>query len=87
MDAMANTLLFGCDCVGVGAIHYLPCYSVERGGPAIKVKNVFCIREEDTGVMWEHSDYGLRGLSFATRSRRVFVGLYCTLVSYSRCSF
>ncbi|KIK71526.1 hypothetical protein GYMLUDRAFT_149303 [Collybiopsis luxurians FD-317 M1] len=80
MGTMANELALGCDCVG--QIHYLPGAYVSHSGAAIVIKNVICIHEEDSGVLWKHTDYRPGGRSQTTRRRRLVVSMVCTLANY-----
>ncbi|KAH0591412.1 Peroxisomal primary amine oxidase [Termitomyces sp. J132] len=80
MGTMANELSLGCDCLG--QIHYLPgAYVSNNGTPAI-IKNVICIHEEDSGVLWKHTDYRPGGRSQTVRRRRLVVSMVCTLANY-----
>ncbi|KAJ7572011.1 copper amine oxidase [Mycena floridula] len=80
MGTMANELTLGCDCVG--QIHYLPGSFVAHDGSAIVIKNVICIHEEDSGVLWKHTDYRPGGRSQSVRRRRLVVSMVCTLANY-----
>ncbi|KAF9072114.1 peroxisomal copper amine oxidase [Rhodocollybia butyracea] len=80
MGTMANELSLGCDCVG--QIHYLPGSYVSHSGAAVVIKNVICIHEEDSGVLWKHTDYRPGGRSQTTRRRRLVVSMVCTLANY-----
>ncbi|SJL15663.1 related to peroxisomal amine oxidase (copper-containing) [Armillaria ostoyae] len=80
MGTMANELSLGCDCVG--QIHYLPGSYVAHDGSAVIVKNVICIHEEDSGVLWKHTDYRPGGRGQTVRRRRLVVSMVCTLANY-----
>ncbi|KAL0951982.1 hypothetical protein HGRIS_008635 [Hohenbuehelia grisea] len=80
MGTMANELSLGCDCLG--QIHYLPGAFVNHAGTATIIKNVICIHEEDTGVLWKHTDYRPGGRSQTVRRRRLVVSMVCTLANY-----
>ncbi|KAF5383968.1 hypothetical protein D9757_006915 [Collybiopsis confluens] len=80
MGVMANELSLGCDCVG--QIHYLPGAYVAHSGAATVIKNVICIHEEDSGVLWKHTDYRPGGRSQTARRRRLVVSMVCTLANY-----
>ncbi|KAF8808159.1 peroxisomal copper amine oxidase [Phlegmacium glaucopus] len=80
MGTMANELSLGCDCLG--QIHYLPGAFIAHDGSAIVIKNVICIHEEDSGVLWKHTDYRPNGRSQTVRRRRLVVSMVCTLANY-----
>ncbi|KAF8899406.1 peroxisomal copper amine oxidase [Infundibulicybe gibba] len=80
MGTMANELSLGCDCLG--QIHYLPGCFVAHDGSSINIKNVICIHEEDSGVLWKHTDYRPGGRSQTVRRRRLVVSMVCTLANY-----
>ncbi|KAL0571658.1 peroxisomal copper amine oxidase [Marasmius crinis-equi] len=80
MGTMANELSLGCDCLGT--IHYLPGAYVGHNGKAIIIKNVICIHEEDSGVLWKHTDYRPGGRGHTARRRRLVVSMVCTLANY-----
>ncbi|KAF9016190.1 peroxisomal copper amine oxidase [Hymenopellis radicata] len=80
MGTMANELSLGCDCLG--QIHYLPGAYVAHDGNAVVIKNVICIHEEDSGVLWKHTDYRPGGRSQTVRRRRLVVSMVCTLANY-----
>jgi len=46
------------------------------------IKNVICIHEEDSGVLWKHTDYRPGGRSQTVRRRRLVVSMVCTLANY-----
>lgn len=77
---MANDLSLGCDCLG--QIHYLPGCFAANDGKAIVIDNAICIHEEDSGVLWKHSDYRPGGRSRAVRRRRLVISMVCTLANY-----
>ncbi|THU79486.1 hypothetical protein K435DRAFT_823888 [Dendrothele bispora CBS 962.96] len=80
MGTMANELSLGCDCLG--KIHYLPgSYTSHSGNPVI-IKNVICIHEEDSGVLWKHTDFRPGGKTKTVRRRRLVVSMVCTLANY-----
>ncbi|KAG5336846.1 hypothetical protein C0989_011784 [Termitomyces sp. Mn162] len=80
MGMMANELSLGCDCLG--QIHYLPGAYVSNNGTPAVIKNVICIHEEDSGVLWKHTDYRPGGRSQTVRRRRLVVSMVCTLANY-----
>ncbi|KAF9055822.1 peroxisomal copper amine oxidase [Panaeolus papilionaceus] len=80
MGTMANELSLGCDCLG--QIHYMPGVFVSHSGNPFVIKNVICIHEEDSGVLWKHSDYRPGGRSHTVRRRRLVISMVCTLANY-----
>lgn len=52
---LANSLALGCDCLG--SIEYMDGIFSKHDGSIETVKNAICIHEEDTGIMWKHTDY------------------------------
>ncbi|KAF7321429.1 Amine oxidase [Mycena kentingensis (nom. inval.)] len=80
MGIMANELSLGCDCLG--QIHYLPGAHVKHDGTAQIIQNCICIHEEDSGVLWKHTDYRPGGRSQTVRRRRLVVSMVCTLANY-----
>lgn len=80
MGTMACELSLGCDCLGT--IHYMPGSYVSHSGKAFVIKNVICIHEEDSGVLWKHSDYRIGGRGHTVRRRRLVVSMVCTLANY-----
>ncbi|KAF8633538.1 hypothetical protein AX15_001342 [Amanita polypyramis BW_CC] len=80
MGTMANELSIGCDCVG--HIQYLPGTFIGDAGNPVTIKNVICVHEEDSGVLWKHTDYRVGGRSQTVRRRRLVVSMVCTLANY-----
>ncbi|KAF5336735.1 hypothetical protein D9758_016270 [Tetrapyrgos nigripes] len=87
MGTMANELSLGCDCVG--KIAYLPGTYTSHSGAPVVIKNAICIHEEDSGVLWKHSDYRFFGQGDretaggkTVRRRRLVVSMVCTLANY-----
>jgi primary-amine oxidase len=75
----ANSLVLGCDCLG--EIRYLDAaFATERGRP-YQVRNAVCIHEEDTGVIWRHTDIGA-GTNEVRRGRRLVVSSFATAGNY-----
>lgn len=77
---LANSLSLGCDCLG--SIQYLDGHFVKHDGSVETVKNAVCIHEEDTGLMWKHSDYRPGGPSHNVRGRKLVISMVCTVANY-----
>lgn len=77
---LANPLALGCDCLG--SIQYLDGHFVRHDGSVETVKNAICIHEEDTGLMWKHSDYRPGGHSKNVRGRKLVMSMVCTVANY-----
>ncbi len=55
---------------------------VGNSGNPVVIKNVICVHEEDSGVLWKHTDYRKGGRSQTVRRRRLVVSMVCTLANY-----
>jgi primary-amine oxidase len=55
---------------------------VGNAGNPVVIKHVICIHEEDSGLLWKHTDYRVGGRSHAVRRRRLVVSMVCTLANY-----
>lgn len=77
---LANSLSLGCDCLG--SIAYLDGFNTKHDGTVEMVKNAICIHEEDTGLMWKHSDYRTGGHAHNVRGRRLVISMVCTVANY-----
>lgn len=76
---MANSLVLGCDCLGV--IRYLDADLADSRGRPITIKNAICVHEEDAGLLWKHTDWRT-GQSESRRSRRLSVSFIATVGNY-----
>ncbi|WP_295010270.1 primary-amine oxidase [uncultured Microbacterium sp.] len=74
----ANHLALGCDCLGV--IRYLDGYVADDRGNPVRIPNVICMHEEDTGILWKHTN--LEGRSDVRRARRFVVSYFSTIGNY-----
>lgn len=74
----ANHLELGCDCLGV--IRYLDGHVADDHGHPVRIPNVICMHEEDTGILWKHTD--LAGRSDVRRARRFVVSYFSTIGNY-----
>jgi primary-amine oxidase len=55
---------------------------IGQDGHAIHVKRAICIHEEDSGLLWKHTDYRPGGRAHAVRSRRLVISMICTVANY-----
>ena len=79
IGAMANSLVHGCDCLG--AIHYFDgVVSGVDGSPQV-IKNAICMHEEDTGILWKHTDFRT-GHTDVRRGRKLIVSFIATVGNY-----
>lgn len=74
----ANQLELGCDCKG--SIQYLDAWIHEKDGRPKLMRNVVCIHEEDSGMLWKHSD--MRGSPEVRRARRLAISSVHTVGNY-----
>ena len=73
LGGYANSLELGCDCVG--DITYLDAVRRrQRRRAYASIPQAICIHEEDTGILWKHSD-NWNGSSDSRRNRRLVVSL------------
>lgn len=79
LGRLANSLVLGCDCLGV--IHYFDAVLVSEEGHPYTVERVICMHEEDYGILWKHHD--MHGQTDVTRrSRRLVVSFIATVGNY-----
>lgn len=74
----ANSLALGCDCLGV--IHYFDGFVADDHGNPVRIPQVVCMHEEDSGVLWKHTEPGTRGE--VRRNRRLVVSYFATIGNY-----
>ncbi|CAF3395146.1 unnamed protein product [Rotaria socialis] len=79
MGLLTNSLVLGCDCLG--EIRYLDAILNNNRGQALLVKNAICIHEEDTGILWKHSEFVYQR-SQCRRARRLVVSCIITVGNY-----
>jgi primary-amine oxidase len=79
LGLMANSLRLGCDCLGT--IRYLDAHVADGQGRVVSLQNAICVHEEDSGMLWKHTDWRT-GLSEMRRSRRLTVSMIATLGNY-----
>jgi primary-amine oxidase len=76
---LANTLALGCDCLGT--IRYFDGHLADNHGRVVTIKNAICLHEEDSGMLWKHTDWRT-GQSEARRSRRLAVSMIANVGNY-----
>jgi len=79
LGGFANSLELGCDCVG--DITYLDAVMADNAGEVRTVPQAICIHEEDTGILWKHTD-SWNGSSESRRNRRLVVSFFVTVGNY-----
>ncbi|WP_380173689.1 primary-amine oxidase [Kineococcus sp. DHX-1] len=75
----ANALELGCDCVG--EITYLDATVADEHGNPRVLPNAVCIHEEDSGILFKHTDLWA-GSSTVRRQRRLVVSFFTTIGNY-----
>jgi len=76
----ANALRLGCDCLG--EIAYLDAVLADDLGNPETLPNAVCVHEEDTGLLWKHTNI-FDGLTVdSRRSRRLVISYIATLGNY-----
>ncbi|KAK3381734.1 copper amine oxidase [Podospora didyma] len=76
---MANSLSLGCDCKG--SIHYLDAHFPTQAGGVRTIKNAICIHEEDSGILFKHTDFRDDSV-IVTRGRKLIVQQIFTAANY-----
>jgi len=79
IGTMANSLRLGCDCLGT--IRYFDADLSDSRGRPITIKNAICLHEEDSGLLWKHTDWRTNQCE-TRRSRRLVVSLIATVGNY-----
>lgn len=79
IGVLANSLELGCDCLG--AIHYFDAALNRIDGSAYTIKNAVCLHEEDTGLLWKHTDFRT-GTVDVRRGRRLVISFITTVGNY-----
>jgi len=74
-----NSLEFGCDCLG--EIAYLDATVTDDTGEPRVVGNAICVHEEDSGILWKHTDI-FNGSAQSRRQRRLVVSYFTTVGNY-----
>ncbi|MGK5630956.1 primary-amine oxidase, partial [Streptomyces sp. URMC 123] len=76
----ANALRLGCDCLG--EISYVDAVLADDHGNPETLPNAICVHEEDTGLLWKHTDI-FNGMAVESRrSRRLVVSYIATVGNY-----
>ncbi|MGH3585490.1 MAG: primary-amine oxidase, partial [Pseudonocardia sp.] len=75
----ANALERGCDCVG--DIVYLDAVISDETGRPRTLPNAVCLHEEDTGILWKHTDLWA-GSAETRRNRRMVISFFTTVGNY-----
>lgn len=81
---MTNSLALGCDCKG--AIHYMDAAFVNRAGASETIKNAICIHEEDSGILFKHTDFRDSSVT-VTRGRKLLISHVFTAANYEYCVY
>jgi len=76
---LVNSLTLGCDCLG--AIEYLDVHVNMMDGSLMTVKNAICIHEEDSGLLWKHTDFRT-GRTEVRRARKLVISAIATVGNY-----
>lgn len=74
----------GCDCKGV--IHYFDAVFANKAGAPITIKNAVCIHEEDSGILFKHTDFRDDSV-IVTRGRKLIVSQIFTAANYEYCVY
>lgn len=76
---LGNSLELGCDCLG--HITYFDAHMTDNSGALVTLKNVICMHEEDSSILWKHTNYRT-GHAETRRSRRLVVSFIATVGIY-----
>jgi primary-amine oxidase len=76
---LANSLQLGCDCLGV--IHYFDGVVNQIDGTARVIPNAICMHEEDTGILWKHTDFRTEEVD-VRRGRRLVISFIANVGNY-----
>ncbi|GJQ08219.1 hypothetical protein GpartN1_g10.t1 [Galdieria partita] len=74
-----NSLKLGCDCLG--EITYFDAVVHDTLGNPVTIKNAICLHEEDSGLLWKHSDLRSGDVE-VRRGRKLVVSCVATFVNY-----
>jgi primary-amine oxidase len=75
----ADSLQLGCDCLG--DIHYVDAVIADDLGMPKTITNAICMHEEDTGVLWKHSDLFTQARE-VRRQRRLVISFFTPIGNY-----
>lgn len=76
---LANALTLGCDCLG--AIEYLDVHLNQMDGSVMTIKQAICIHEEDSGLLWKHTDFRTERTE-VRRARKLVISTIATVGNY-----
>ncbi|POS74741.1 copper amine oxidase 1 [Diaporthe helianthi] len=76
---MANNLSLGCDCLG--SIYYISGVLADTEGKPQDYPNVVCIHEQDSGLLWKHTNYRTNR-AVAVRNRELVLQSILTVSNY-----
>ncbi|KAI9272992.1 copper amine oxidase [Phascolomyces articulosus] len=79
MGFLSNSLELGCDCVG--SIYYMDAILNDLKGDPWVIPKAICIHEEDSGLLFKHTDYR-SGKAHSARSRRLVISHIVTAGNY-----
>lgn len=76
---MANNLELGCDCLG--SIYYISGVLTDIEGNPTDYPNVICIHEQDSGLLWKHTNYRTNR-AVVVRNRELVLQTILTVSNY-----
>jgi primary-amine oxidase len=79
IGVLANSLQLGCDCLG--AVRYFDAVVNKIDGTAQVIPNAICMHEEDTGILWKHTDFRTQEVD-VRRGRRLVVSFIANVGNY-----
>jgi primary-amine oxidase len=79
IGGLANSLRFGCDCLG--HIAYFDAVLTNSRGGLATIPQAICMHEEDYGILWKHTDWRT-GAVDVRRSRRLVISWIATVANY-----
>ncbi|KAG0175739.1 hypothetical protein DFQ28_003217 [Apophysomyces sp. BC1034] len=74
-----NSLRLGCDCLG--SIYYFDATFNDHEGKPFQVPNAVCLHEEDSGIIFKHTDYR-NNRAHTVRGRRLVISQIVTVANY-----
>ncbi|KAK4198848.1 putative copper amine oxidase [Triangularia verruculosa] len=75
----ANNLQLGCDCLG--SIYYISSILGNAQGKPVDAPNVVCIHEQDSGLLWKHTNYRTNR-AVVVRNRELVLQSILTVSNY-----
>lgn len=76
---MANNLALGCDCLG--SIYYIDGLLSDSAGQPTPMPNVVCVHEQDSGILWKHTNYRTER-AVVVRNRELVLQTILTVSNY-----